>query len=130
MTEEWRISPRLPEYEVSSFGRVRRIRYQAQMPNGGLRWYGGQIHVGQISEGRLIFVFRRKSYKIHQLVCEAFNGPKPFPEAVVCHKDENYLNNSASNLKWGTQKENLNYPAFRQYCADVVRKKMRGISVR
>lgn len=54
--------------------------------------------------------------KIHRLVCEAFHGSPPFPKAVVIHLDENGKNNNASNLKWGTQKENLNMPKFIAYC--------------
>lgn len=53
---------------------------------------------------------------MHQLVCEAFHGPKPFPRAVVIHADENALNNAPENLRWGTQKENLNAPGFKEYC--------------
>ena len=32
------------------------------------------------------------------------------------HLDENAVNNRASNLRWGTQKENLNAPGFLTYC--------------
>ena len=53
--------------------------------------------------------------KIHQAVCEAFHGPKPFPEAVVIHLDEDGHNNRPENLKWGTQKENLNMPKFKAW---------------
>lgn len=115
-TEKWRVSPSLPDYEVSSFGRVRRIPYLSPMPNGGMREYGGHAHCGQDSgEGRMIFVYKGKSYKVHQLVCEAFNGKRP--DGFVCmHLDEDYTNNKPDNLKWGTQKENLNAPGFIEYC--------------
>jgi hypothetical protein len=115
-TEEWRTSPSLPEYEVSSWGRVRRKTYLKDLPNGGQREYGGKEHIGQDSgEGRMIFVFRGKTYKVHQLVCEAFNGPRQ--GAQVCmHLDEDYRNNRPENLRWGSQKENLNAPKFLAYC--------------
>jgi hypothetical protein len=115
-TEEWRVSPSLPEYEVSSWGRVRKIPYQAPMPHGGFRTYGGKAHYGQDSgEGRMVFVYKSKTYKVHQLVCEAFNGPRP--EGTVCmHIDEDYTNNTPINLKWATQKENLNCEGFLAYC--------------
>lgn len=32
------------------------------------------------------------------------------------HMDENSRNNVPSNLKWGTQKENLSAPGFIEYC--------------
>ena len=54
--------------------------------------------------------------KVHQLVCDAFHGPKPFDGAVVIHINEDGLDNRAENLKWGTQKENLNMPKFLEYC--------------
>lgn len=54
--------------------------------------------------------------KMHQAVCEAFHGPKPFPKAVVIHLDENAHNNRPENLKWGTQKENCASPGYRAYC--------------
>jgi hypothetical protein len=38
------------------------------------------------------------------------------------HQDENGLNNCAGNLKWGTQKENLNAPGYRQQVSDRFRK--------
>lgn len=33
------------------------------------------------------------------------------------HKDENSRNNKPENLKWATQKENLNCPKFKEYCS-------------
>lgn len=50
------------------------------------------------------------------MVCEAFHGKAPFAHAVVMHIDDNPANNRPENLKWGTQKENLNAPAFIDYC--------------
>jgi len=115
-TEQWRPSPSLPEYEVSSWGRVRRVPYKAPMPGGGVRTYGGIPHYGQDANGRMIFTFRQKTYKVHRLICEAFNGPPPPGKNVCMHLDEDYRNNRPENLKWGTQKENLNAPKFIEYC--------------
>lgn len=67
-------------------------------------------------DARFIIQIDGHSYKIAQLACEAFHGPAPFDGAVVMHVDENAANNRASNLQWGTQKENLNAPGFLQYC--------------
>jgi HNH endonuclease len=55
--------------------------------------------------------------RIHRAVCEAFHGAAPFDGAVVMHLNENSLDNRASNLAWGTQKENLNAPGFVTGCA-------------
>jgi hypothetical protein len=54
--------------------------------------------------------------KVHQAVCEAFHGPRPFPGAIVLHLNENGLDNRPGNLAWGTQKQNLNMPRFVAYC--------------
>lgn len=45
-------------------------------------------------------------YKIANLVCAAFHGPKPFPEAVVRHLDDDRLNDNADNLSWGSRSDN------------------------
>lgn len=56
---------------------------------------------------------RQSPRKVHQLVCEAFHGSKPFESAVVIHIDEDAHNNRPENLLWGTQKENLS--TYRTY---------------
>lgn len=43
---------------------------------------------------------------IHQLVTEAFVGPRP-TGSEVRHLDGNPANNRASNLAWGTRRENM-----------------------
>jgi len=102
-----------------------RVPYSAPTPNGGTRQYGGNPHYGCDSgEGRMIFVFQGKTYKVHRLVCEAFHGPAP--EGAVCmHVNEDYRDNRASNLRWGTQKENLNAPGFIQHCRTRVHPKQK-----
>ena len=48
-----------------------------------------------------------KSFYVHRLVAEAFlNNPNDYPN--VLHLDDNPKNNNKSNLKWGTQSENIN----------------------
>lgn len=47
-----------------------------------------------------------RTFQVHAVVCEAFHGEKPFPEAQVRHLDGNKLNNRADNLAWGTSAEN------------------------
>lgn len=45
---------------------------------------------------------------VHQLVLEAFVGPRP-PGLVTCHDpDPNKSNNNLSNLRWGTHLDNTN----------------------
>lgn len=50
----------------------------------------------------------KKTYKVHRLV--ALHFVEGFTEnRQVNHKDEDKLNNKASNLEWVTAKENMNY---------------------
>jgi len=51
---------------------------------------------------------KRKKFGIHRLVALTFLN-KPFPSAVVNHKDENKQNNRVGNLEWLSSKENTNY---------------------
>jgi hypothetical protein len=116
--EIWRDVPSVPGILVSSEGRVMYTPYRGPVPNGGVRSYGGQPTFGVWNKqtGRFIIVVRGACYKIHRLVAEAFLGPPPFENAVVMHIDENAVNNRPANLRWGTQKENLNAEGFIAYC--------------
>ncbi len=117
MDEEiWRQIPSLPDYEASSHGRVRRRLFKGVMPYGGTRAYGGKPWPGSWAGTRYTMRYRGKTYKIARLVCEAFHGPAPTGEPYCLHIDENARNNRPENLKWGTQKENLNAPGFLEYC--------------
>jgi hypothetical protein len=117
-TEVWRLVPSAPWFMASSEGRIMVVPYEAKTPHGGVRQYGGYPHYGAWNkkDKRFITFHKGKTYKIARLVCEAFNGRPPFDRAVCMHMDENPSNNKASNLSWGTQKENLNAPGFIAYC--------------
>lgn len=118
MGEIWRTVPSAPFFMVSTDGRVMVTPYEAEMPHGGKRQYGGQPHFGVWSrqDARFIVVYKSKTYKVHRLVCEAFHGAQPERASVCMHLDENSANNRPENLSWGAQKENLNAPGFIQYC--------------
>lgn len=116
--EIWRSVPSNPSLLASSEGRVMVAPYCGPMPHGGMRHYGGQPRFGVWCKRdcRFVVVLKGKTHKVHRLVCEAFHGAAPFDGAVVMHVDENSANNRPENLKWGTQKENLNAPGFLEYC--------------
>lgn len=119
MTEVWRYCVSAPQFIVSSEGRIMILPHVGIMPNGSQKHYQTTPLTGVVSlknYNRPTIVYRGKSYRISLLVCEAFHGPKPFTSAVVMHIDDDPQNNRASNLKWGTQKENLNSEKFIQYC--------------
>lgn len=132
LTEEWRNSLRFPDIIVSSLGRIKLPDREAPMPYGGTRKYYPKPSFGykakSCKKASYVYMNLRSKFhgnlKIHQLVCEAFHGPRPFPNAVVIHKDEDGTNNQKDNLKWGTQKENLNMPKIKEYHSRVCREKM------
>jgi hypothetical protein len=122
--EIWKSVPSKPGVMASSLGRVKMPEVTAEMPNGGVRVYKTKPVYGTIRRAsknakhqyRGLINKRFGNLKVHRLVCEAFHGPAPFDKAVVIHLDEDGLNNKPENLKWGTQKENLNMPKFIEYC--------------
>lgn len=100
-------------YQVSSLGRARSLDRcsifdtvagpQQRMVRGKLLKLTpiqGYLCIG------LTDMPRRVLRRVHQLVCEAFHGAKPFPGAEVAHWDGNKANNVPSNLRWATQVEN------------------------
>jgi NUMOD4 motif/HNH endonuclease len=87
-------------YEVSSLGNVRSI------PGG--RRKGGAIKT--FNDGRYLTVNlhrngTRRKWGVHVLVAAAFLGPRPDGH-VVRHGPNGALDNRASELSYGTQKEN------------------------
>jgi hypothetical protein len=78
--------------------------------------------------GRFIVMHRRKPFKVATLVCSAFHGSRP-EGMVVSHLDENSRNNKPDNLKWDTQKNNLNMPKIKQYHRQTCSTKMKGVSI-
>lgn len=108
---------------ANDLGQIKLPSATASMPNGGKRAYDTKWRHGSKTKASktarheyFSLPYRGKNYKVHRLVCEAFHGPAPEGKNVVIHLDENALNNRPENLKWGTQKENLNSPGFIEYC--------------
>ena len=118
--EVWRPIPSIPGGAASSFGRVWfPSKKSTPLPGGGFRDYhtrpvwGSEEKSSTGREGspkRRICTWRGKTYKVHRLVCEAFHGPAPTPSAIVLHLDEDSSNNRPDNIRWGTRKENQNFP--------------------
>jgi len=69
------------EYEYFTLGSLRKDGYRKVQING-------------------------KDRRVHELVCEAFHGPKPSEAHTVDHHhDRNHSNNRADNLRWATREE-------------------------
>ncbi len=114
MIEEWRYCFGEKLYEVSSLGRVRSyVKNSTRL--GQLDNIADQPHLLKVyidqngypcvcagPSGRI-----KRPRRVHTMVVRAFHGEKPFPKAECRHLDGDKTNNNASNLKWGTRKENM-----------------------
>lgn len=98
--------PGWPGYAVDSIGRV--LSCKVERCNRYGRWHYisqqatrlGRMRVS-LRDGR-----RRESRLVHQLVLEAFIGPRP-EGMVTLHRDGDPKNNQLRNLRYGTQSENM-----------------------
>lgn len=115
--------PSLPGVMASSEGRLLFPPRYAPLPHGGYRLYAPKPIRGAVTRASTTASHTYRgcygkffgNIKVHRAVCEAFHGPPPFEGAVVIHLDEDAHNNRPGNLKWGTQKENLNMPGIKAY---------------
>lgn len=106
MKEEWRdIKGYEGKYQVSNLGRVKSLNYHRADISRILavrKDKGGYLYLNLYKNNK------RKTYKVHRLVAEAFiDNPNNYPQ--VNHKDEIRSNNIASNLEWCDSKYNNNY---------------------
>lgn len=89
------------QYEVSSLGRVRAVGYlyllSTTPPPSRPKDYAA---VSLRHNGK------RERRTVHRMVADAFLPPKPSPAHEIRHLDGNRANNAASNLAWGTRKQN------------------------
>ena len=98
---EWKTHPKFVNYEFSSNGDVRstfdgRVRYlRGSTSDRGYKSVS-------LSSNKLVV---KREY-IHRAVCELFNGPQPAWSQCCRHLDGDKTNNAASNIAWGTDKEN------------------------
>lgn len=101
--ELWKELEEFPQYQISSYGRVKSFKRYKEGKILKTKYTNGYSRIGLINkEGKQQFV------NIHRLVATAFI-PNPNNLPVVNHKDENKLNNHAENLEWCTIKQNINY---------------------
>jgi len=107
MQENWKTIAEFPKYEISNFGNVRSWRKRGNFnddisdkPNLLKPWVSnGYQMVTLIERGN------QKHFAIHRLVARYFIGEVP-DKHVVCHKDDDRLNNSLDNLYYGTYSQN------------------------
>lgn len=110
LTEQWRPAVGWPNYQVSSFGRVRRIARTQIYRNGDRHTYATKLMTIQTeSDGRRSLILshagRKRPARIHNLVAAAFIGPRP-AGLQVCHWDGDASNNWLANLRYDTPSAN------------------------
>lgn len=98
--EEWKLLERIPNYEVSSYGKVRCIKKgKNRLLKVCVNNHGYELVC--LSDGK-----KRYTSYIHRLVAEVFI-PTTNKALVVNHKDKNRKNNKVDNLEWTTVMENM-----------------------
>lgn len=107
--EIWKTLQSNPNYEVSSYGRVRSITHKQLCKDGHTRTYQGKVLTPKLNTYGYLFVALGRSMDntlIHRLVATEFI-PNPSNCKCINHKDGNKSNNSVDNLEWCTHSENL-----------------------
>lgn len=112
--EEWRPIPGYFElYDASNFGRVRSLDRLVKYSNGKIVFHkGGILSPGKNTKGYLTVILckdgKKKCFRVHRLVWEAFNGIIP-DGYEVNHINEIKTDNSLWNINLMTHIENNNY---------------------
>lgn len=92
-------------YQVSNFGRVKRIKRARGAKFGGIL----SQHTDPKSLEKKVVLSKDskpKVHRVHRLVAFAFLGSPPTERHVVAHGDGNASNNRLANLRWATRSEN------------------------
>lgn len=96
-------------YEVSNLGRVRSLDRWIERVTGARQRLRGRIlsiqFDGRYESVRLKLGGAGRTVRVHQLVTEAFIGPRP-DGMEVCHDDGDPRNNRVDNLRYDTHAAN------------------------
>lgn len=96
--EYWVDHWRFPNHEFSTHGRIRN-RKNGHILRPHLDRYGYEVlSIGNVN-----------NVSVHRVICEAFYGALPFPNAQVNHIDCDRQNNHIFNLEWVTPSENIRW---------------------
>lgn len=87
--EEWKVIEDFPEYEVSSFGRIKRSNKFLTPTKKSDGYFKINLRLNKVP----------KTVYVHRIAAKAF-VENPNNYNCVNHKDENKANNNADNLEW------------------------------
>lgn len=110
MKEIWKPVTGYDGYEISNLGNLH--CWNCQSGSGTVLSEPRTLRATRFS-GKNYYRFiiyksgKPKSFRVHRLVAQAFLEPQPTPKHIVMHLDDDCANNQASNLKWGTHKDNM-----------------------
>jgi hypothetical protein len=93
--EEWKTLENFDGLLISNKGRIQYKNLANQHITCGSKGEQDYYTIG----------YKSKRYKVHQLVCMAFNGLPSDKTMTVDHIDRDSLNNCAKNLRWATKQE-------------------------
>lgn len=98
--QDWVVVPGFNKYEARRDGAVRNRQTKRILKHVCYDGTGRPIVTLMTDDGR------PQTQRIHVLICRIFHGPKPSPRFHAAHRDGNFLNNHADNLRWATPEEN------------------------
>ncbi len=94
-------------YEASDHGQIRNINTGNFLkPSIGTNGYYILVLVSKPDANG---VKHKTSTKVHRIIAHVFCKGESEENNIVHHKDENKLNNNATNLEWTTNKKNITY---------------------
>ena len=89
------------KYVANEFGQIKKI--DSNLIKSTYKDKQGYERVG------IYFNNKDNSFRVHNLVMNAFYGEKPFDKAEINHIDGDKMNNKLENLEWCTAKENCKH---------------------
>lgn len=98
------MSKHAPAYEVLPDGRV--FSLASNWRGLGKRLMKQHLNRDGYPCVRLTLDGKRMRFRVHSLVAGNFLPRRPANHYEICHIDGNKENNHASNLRWGTRKDN------------------------
>lgn len=93
-----------PGYEVTQEGKV--FSVSSNWRGKGRRELSQDLNDSGYPSVRLVINGKRTRIAVHRLVAMAYLPERPSVKHQIRHLDGNKMNSNASNLAWGTAKEN------------------------